>query len=270
VTDEEYQQEYQKAAAELEAAATKATTARGPDGRFAKVEAQEQPQETAQPVATPEVKAEPAKEPEQQAQEPAKVDDPLAEMRTRLEKAEKMARDNQAWATKAAQEAAALRREREQEQRAKAKPAILDANPELAEAIRYVTTDPTPKQPGPNDVWRQAVESAHPGIFTVPDEDELVKSIAARAARDASEWGDPFGAIRIITEEKLAHGERQLGKRFAAEAAKLAQKSAMSVPGAGAGSAPKGPVDAQLAEVQRIQSMSQADFEKEVRRVKGF
>lgn len=268
MNDEEYQREYEKAAAELEAAA-KATTARGPDGRFAKTE----PEQPAQPEAkaTTEVKTEPAKEPaKEQEQEPAKVEDPLAELRARLEKAEKMARDNQAWATKAAQEAAALRREREQEQRAKAKPAILDANPELADAIRYVASDPAPQQADPRELWRQAVEKAHPGILQIPDEDELVKSIAARATREAQAWSDPFEAIRIITEEKLAHTERQVGKRFAAESAKLAQKSAMSVPGAGAGSGAKAPVDAQLAEVQRIQSMSQAEFEKEVRRVKGY
>lgn len=269
MTDEEYKSEYDKAAAELEAAAS-ATTARGADGRFAKAE--ETPPATKPEVPpTPEVKTEPAKEPvKEQVQEPAKVEDPLAELKARLDKAEKMARDNQAWATKAAQEAAALRREREQEQRAKTKPAILDANPELADAIRYVAADPAPQQADPHAVWRQAVERVHPGILQVPDEDELVKAIAARASREAQAWNDPFEAIRIITEEKLAHTERQVGKRFAAESAKLAQKSAMSVPGAGAGGGAKAPVDAQLAEVQRIQGMSQAEFEKEVRRVKGY
>jgi hypothetical protein len=53
-----------------------------------------------------------------------------------------MAKDNQAWATKLAQEAAQLKREREQREREAKKPAILDANPELAEAIRYVAQDP--------------------------------------------------------------------------------------------------------------------------------
>jgi hypothetical protein len=83
-------------------------------------------------------------------------------------------------------------------------------------------------------------------------------------------WQDPLVAIREITEEKLAHGERQLGKRFAAEAAKLKEKSAMSVPGAGAGSGAKAPVDAQLAEVDRIRNMSDAEFQKEVRRGQGL
>lgn len=267
MTDEEYRQEYEKAAAELDAAA-KATTARGADGRFVKEEAQPPVPEAKQP---PEPAVETAKEPEkEQAKEPAKVEDPLAELRTRLEKAEKMARDNQAWATKAAQEAAALRREREMEQRAKAKPAILDANPELADAIRYVASDPVPQQPDPSAQWAQVVDKAHPGILRLPDDDELVKSIASRAQREQEAWNDPLEAIRIITEEKLAHAERQVGKRFAAEAAKLSQKSAMSVPGAGAGSGAKAPIDAQLAEVQRIQNMSQSDFEKEVRRVKGL
>jgi hypothetical protein len=268
VTDEEYKQEYEKAAAELEAAA-QATTARGPDGRFTK--ASQVQEETPAPKQVEEKPVEAAKEPEkEQVAEPAKVEDPLAELRARLEKAEKMARDNQAWATKAAQEAAALRREREAEERAKTKPAILDQNPGLADAIRYVAADPASQEPDPQVTWKQAIEKVHPGIFQIPDEDELVKSVLSRASAEAQAWADPLEAIRIITEEKLAHAERQVGKRFAAEAAKLAQKSAMSVPGAGAGSGVKPSVDVQLAEVQRIQNMSPAEFEKEVRRVKGY
>jgi hypothetical protein len=117
VNDEEYQKEYDAAAAELEAAA-QATTARGADGKFVKAEPEKV--EPAQAEATEPAKAEPAK------QEP---EDPLAELRARVEKAEKVAKDNQAWATKMAQEAAQLRREREQAAREAAKPAILDANP---------------------------------------------------------------------------------------------------------------------------------------------
>lgn len=259
MTDEEYQAEYKKAAAELEAAA-KATTARGPDGKFVKAE-EPAPVQEVKPEPTPEPAKEPAKEPE------AKAEDPLAELRSRVEKAEKMARDNQAYATRMAQEAAQLRKEREQREREAKKPAILDANPELADAIKYVASEP---QHDPNQMWREAVERVHPGVFTLPDDDELVTAVLAR--QNAGEnFSDPLVAIRVITEEKLALAERQVGKRFAAEAAKLAQKSAMSVPGAGAGSTVVTPtIDAQLAEVQRIQKMSDADFQKEVRRVKGL
>jgi hypothetical protein len=168
-----------------------------------------------------------------------------------------------------AQEAAQLRREREAREREAQKPAILDANPELADAIRYVAQDPAPQQQAVDrqSQWAQIIEQAHPGIFTLPDDDELVKALLAKRT---PAWEDPLVAIREITEEKLAFTERQVGKRFAAEAARQAQKSAMSVPSAGAGAGVMAPVDVQLAEVQRIQKMSDADFAKEVRRVKGL
>jgi hypothetical protein len=265
VRDAEYQAEYDKAAAELEAAA-QATTARDASGRFAKAEPAkvepEQPKEEPKPEVAPEV---PATEPKEEKP------DELAELRARVEKAEKIAKDNQAWATKLAQERAQEKREREQREREANKPAILDANPGLEEAVRYVTKEPAPQQQQDHQVlWNAAVEKAHPGIFTVPDADELVQAITKRRESMGESWADPLEAIRVITEEKLAQSERQVGKRFAAEAAKLAQKSAMSVPGAGAGSGQKAPIDVQLAEVQRIQGMSDADFQKEVRRVKGF
>lgn len=261
VNDEEYQREYDKAAAELEAAA-QATTARGPDGKFAKAEP-----EKVEPEAKPEpVKEEPAKEPE-------KGEDPLAEIKARLDKAEKIAKDNQAWATRLAQENAAIKRERERQEREANKPAILDANPELADAIRFVANDPAPQQEAEDQSAKFAsiVETVHPGIFHKDADPELVNAIAKRIeALAPEERQDPLVFIREVTAEKLALGERQLGRRFAAESAKLAQKSAMSVPGAGAGSGVMNPVDADLAEVQRIQKMSDADFQKEVRRVKGL
>lgn len=253
VENTEYQQQYDQAAAELDAAA-QATTA---------------------PADAP--ADEPAKvvDPAASATEPAQPDeaDPLADIKARLEKAEKIAKDNQAAFTRAAQEAAQLRREREQERRAASKPAILDANPELADAIRYVASDPT-QQHAAQDQREQfiaTVDKAHPGIFSAEADPDLIKSLEVRlGALDESSRSDPLVVIREITAEKLAHAERQVGKRFAAESAKLAQKSAMSVPGAGAGSVASPPVDAALAEVQRIQNMSDADFQKEVRRVKGY
>lgn len=264
VRDPEYQKEYDKAAAELEAAAN-ATTARDAAGKFTKAEP-----EKVEPEQKPEeAKPDPAKEPE-------KTDKPdeLAELRARVEKAEKIAKDNQAWATKLAQERAQEKREREQREREANKPAILDANPGLDEAIRYVAQEPVAKPETSEEKqakWAAAVETAHPGIFTAELDPELEKAIVERlSALDPASRLDPLVAIREITAEKLAHGERQIGKRFAAESAKLKEKSAMSVPGAGAGSGAKAPVDAQLAEVDRIRNMSDADFAREVRRVKGL
>jgi hypothetical protein len=252
VDETEYQKQYDAAAAALDAAA-QATPAPGA------IEAL--------PVA------EKLPEPVEIVKEKAEKPDPMAELTARVEKAEKIARDNQAWATKAAQEAAQLRRERENERREASKPTILDANPELADAIRYVTQDPAPAQQRDQRAqeWQSVIDKAHPGIFSNDLDPELLKSLETRlSALDVDTRQDPIAVIREITEEKLAHAERNIGKRFAAESAKLAQKSAMSVPGAGVGGGTKAAPDAALAEVQRIQNMSDADFAKEVRKAKGY
>ena len=247
---DDYQKEYDAAAAALDAAA-QATPARDAQGQFSA----------------------PEKEPVEPVKEEADKPDPMAELTARVEKAEKVARDNQAWATKASQEAAQLRRERESERREASKPTILDANPELADAIRYVTQDPAPAQQRNQAVeqWQNVIDKAHPGIFSNDLDPELLKSLETRlTALDDDARQDPLLVIREITEEKLAHAERNIGKRFAAESAKLAQKSAMSVPGAGMGGGMKTSADSALEDVRRFQTMSDADFAREVRRVKGY
>jgi len=258
VNDEQYQKEYAEAAAKLEADA-QATTARGADGKFTKVEA-------------PEKVAEPEKKPAAEEPKPEEPD-PIKVLEERVAKAEKIAKDNQAWATKLAQERAQERREREAREREANKPAILDANPELAEAIRYVAKDPAPQhqQEAKAQEWQTSIEKVHPGIFDVSIDPELEKAIKERFDALGAEVQDPLVAIREITAEKLAFTERQVGKRFAAEAAKQAKVSAMAVPGAGAGggSARAAPDD-QLAMAERMKNMSDAEFAREVRRVKGF
>jgi len=267
----EYQRQYDEAAAALDAAATPATTARGADGKFVPAEvtppatpAPEAPAATATPPADP--------PPLSPAAEPPKPTDEIAELRARVERAEKMARDNQAWATKAAQEAAALRRQQEQRDREAAKPAILDANPELAEAIRYVATDPVPQQQiaDRQAAFQSTIEKAHPDAFAADMPEELQQSIAKAWEGLGAAAADPLEVVRVITQEKLAYTERQVGKRFAAEAARQQQKSAMSVPSPGASSVATAPADAALAEVQRISKMSDREFEAEVRRVRGY
>lgn len=265
-TDPEQQREYDEAMAALDAAAQPATTARDDKGQFAKAEAS-----APEPVKAPEPEpaaVEPAAEP---APEPV-TPEMVAELKAEVEKAKKVARDNQAAYTRAAQEAAALRRQQEQQQREATKPAILDANPELAEAIRYVASDPAPQQQAETQQkqFQSVIEAVHPDVFSNDLPEELQTAIATRWQSLGDEAKDPLAIVRVITEEKLAHNERQVGKRFAAEAAKLQQKSAMSVPGAGSSSVAIAPVDEQAEAVRRFQTMSDADFAKEVRRVKGY
>lgn len=245
--EQAYQLEYDEALAKLDAAA---------DGKT---------------VATP------APEPEAiPAPEPAKADetppvDPLEELRAEIEKQKKIAADNKAWATKQSQELAALKRERDQQQREAAKPAILDANPELADAIRYVAADPAPQQQQEirANQWQDMVASAHPGIFDIGIDPELEQALLAKRESLGESWHDPLIAIREISAEKIAHAERLVGKRFAIESAKQAQKSAMSVPGTGSGAVRTAPnPDKEAAD--RILKMSDAEFREEVRRVKGY
>lgn len=278
---EEWQRQYDEAAAALDAAPGQGTTARDADGRFAPATPEPAaPAPAAAPAAAPvlESPAAPADKPTTPPADaapgavPANPADPLAEALARADRAEKMARDNQVAFTRAAQEAAALRRAQEQRERDAAKPAILDANPDLADAIRYVASDPAPQHEAAERAaaFQSTIEKVHPDAFSTDMPEELQQSIAKAWEGLGDGAGDPLEVVRVITQEKLAFHERQVGKRFAAEAARQQEKSAMSVPSPGASSVARAPEDAQLAEVKRIQNMSDADFAKEVRRVKGY
>lgn len=255
--DEAYQREYDKAAAALEAAA---------NGQSVAITAVEPEAKLPEPATAPEVKV---VEPEIKTAEPAV--DPIEEIRAKLEKTEKALRDTQAWGTKNAQRLKEIEQERERQQREASKPAILDANPELAEAIRYVAGDPLPQQQehDRHQQWMATVNDALPGIFDASIDPELEAAILKRRETVGADWSNPIVAIREITAEKLAFTERQIGKKFMAEAAKSAQKSAMSVPGAGASAVTVAPVDPQKEMANRYLNMSSAEFEKERRRVLG-
>lgn len=248
VMSEQYQQEY--------------------DAERAKLDAAEQ-STTAPPV----VEDKPAvADPKPETAEPSQ-EESLEQLRERVAKAEKMAKDNQAWATRLAQERAQERREREAAEREARKPSILDANPELADAIRFVASDPSSRnaEQDTQQAWRAAVEKVHPGIFGIDIDPELEKAVLKRFEALGPDVHDPLAAIREITEEKMAFDRRQLGARFAAEAAKQGKVSAMGVPGAGAGGGSRRVMpDSEQAAVDRMKNMSDADFAKEVRRVKGY
>ena len=272
--DAEYQKEYDAARVKLDEEAAKATTSRDDGGRFAKATPAEP--EKAEPEAKPEPKAdpEPKAEPEKKAEEAA-APDPVKELQVELEKTKKALKDTQSWGTKNAQRLAEIEREAAERKRQAERPAILDLNPDLEQAIKYVRPDPGPD---PRAEFERAaqqraqiIETAHPGILAADADPELVKGVMARLealGEDAA--ADPLLVIREITAEKLVQAEREIGKRFAAESAKAAQKNAMTVPGAGSGSVKGTSVDAELEAVNRIKNMSDADFRREVARVKGY
>lgn len=246
--DAEYQRQYEEAAAALEAG--------------------KPIPEVTEPAKTEEVAK--VDEPETKPEEKTQEVDPLEEIRQKLEKTEKALKDTQAWGTKNAQELAQIRKEREAREREASRPQILDANPELEEAIRHVTAAPVEAVPNPQEEWMKTIDKAHPGIFDKSIDPELETALMARLQALGEQISDPLTVIREITEEKIAFTERQIGKRFTAEAAKSAQKSAMSVPTAGAGGARTAPPDADLEAKNRILNMSSAEFEKERRKVLGY
>lgn len=254
--EQQYQRDYDAAAAQLDAAAA------GTTGTTTEVTPSPAAAETAQTPAAP--------APAPTSTEPPAVET-LEELRTRLAKTEKALKDTQAWGTKNSQRLAEIERERQQAQREASRPAILEENPELAEAIKYVTSDPAPAQQAQRQQqdWQSIVAAAHPGIFDTTIDPELEAALVAKRDAMGEAWGDPLAVIREITAEKVAFAERQVGKRFAIEAAKQAEKSAMGVPGASSGAA-RTVANPDLEAVQRIQNMSDADFAKEVKRVKGY
>lgn len=258
LTDEQYQAEYDAAIAKLDAADTGAK----PDSITAPVEAKAAPEsQVAQVAQAAAATSQPA------------VKDPLEELREKLDKTEKALKDTQAWGTRNSQRLAEIERERAQREREAQRPQILDLNPDLVDAIRYVAQEPAPRmeqerQPNLKN-WQQIVEEAHPGIFDKSIDPELETVLLARRDALGDEWLKPLVAIREIAKEKVVFAERQVGKRFAVESAKLQEKSAMSVPGSG-GNTARIPQNSDDEGVLRIQKMSDAEFAREVKRVKGY
>lgn len=250
LSPEEYEKQYQAAMTELDAGAAPAIPPQ---------------KEEEKPADTP---APPTEAPKEETPPPV---DEVAAARERIAALEKQVADNKAWATKEAQRRAELERKWEEEQRRASRPAILDEQPELVEAIRHVVTDPAPQRQAEqaHQTWMQTIEAVHPGIFAADADKELVDALVAKREADPEAWNDPLVAIRDITAEKLAFNERQTAKRLAAEYAQKAAKSAMSVPSPGGGVA-RAPVDPEVEKANRIKSMSDADFDAERRKVLGY
>lgn len=252
MSDEEYKKEYDAALAELDKSESK---------------------EDSIPAST-EVKAEEAPKQEEVSTDDKseeKTPDEVEELRKKLEIAEKRVKDTQAWGSKNAARLAELENERLLAQRSQNKPTILDANPELEDAIKYVTSDPAPEiERSKKDAeYLDIITTAHPDIFSEDLDKDLQDALEKRLTEIGDERLNPIVAIREITNIKLAFAEQQISKRFEVEAEKQKKKSAMSVPSQG-GSVDRTPANKDLEEANRIVNMSDAEFAKEVKRVKGY
>lgn len=192
----------------------------------------------------------------------------LEQVRARLASAEKALHDTKAWGTRKAQEAADLRRAQEAAAREAQRPAILDANPDLAEAIRFVREDDGARQRTEQELamqeWQDTVRAA------VPDIDELLENndfhAAMKVRAQHPEWNsNPLIAIREINAEiraRAAFGAQQAAKEAEAEK----KRSATSLPSGGAKQVLK-PAPAEEEQLRKYQKMSSEDFAREVRKV---
>lgn len=200
-------------------------------------------------------------------------EDPLEVIRKELEAARKALADTQRWGHENAAEIKRLRAERDAQQHAATRPPLLDEFEGLEEAVKYVAQAPQPTAIDPQAQWTQAVSTAHPDAESLLSDPDFDRDIRSRASAVGQAWSDPLVAIREITEAKLARAERL--KQTAIEAARRdfearqQKKSAMSMPSGQAGTAPT-TQDPDSAMVQRYQTMSDEEFNREVNRVLGF
>jgi len=191
----------------------------------------------------------------------------LEQIKARLEAAEKALRDTKAWGTQKAQEVARYRKEQEDAQRAAARPQILDANPDLADAVRYVQADDYARQretaDQSRDMWQNTVRAAIPDIDDLLNDDSFMQSLENRAQN--VDWANPIIAIREINTEirQRAMASAQSAQQNARAETK---RSAASVPTGGGRQSIK-PSTADDDMLRKFQNMSDDEIAREARKI---
>lgn len=200
----------------------------------------------------------------------AKPDDELAKVRKELETANKRVADTQRAFHENAARIKRLERDAEERKHAETRPAILDANPGLEEAITHIAR-PAQPEGTPEQRWLGTVVHAIPDVETLLGDQTFFAAAQARKAELGAEWDNPLTAIREFSALKTQHQSAQQSKA-AVEAAqadfrkKAEKRPAMEVPGgAGGRDAP-----VQTDEVQKVWAMSDEDFRKQRSKVMGY
>jgi hypothetical protein len=200
--------------------------------------------------------------PNEEVNEEAQTPDELQALKEQLAKQEKALKDTQRWAHKNSSELAALKREREELLKQQSRPAILDDNPGLEEAIKHIAT------PTSNKGLVETLETALPQLDSLLDEEDFKKVFFAKRDESIDAWkADPLSAVRDISalqtqylqDKAVANAQ----KDFTEKKKKL---SSMSVPG---GSGGKG-MSKEVDEVKQVWEMSKADFDKQRAKVMGY
>jgi hypothetical protein len=265
-----YDEIYQAEMDRLNAEAAAASGAQAPGA--ASTTPTDEPTVTAEPAPAANVAVDPAPaantgDPKQETPE-----ERFARLERELESTKKALNDTKGWASRNAAEVKRLKQEQEERDRRANRPQVLDDNPGLEEAVRYVTGAPAAGKPAHDpDAWADTVGAALPDLDALLTNSPDLRAKAEAKARELGEaWNDPIVAIRELSAMQIEH-ERARVAAAAREAAardfenRKKQQTAMTVPGGGA-SRQAPPVDA----AKRYETMSSADFDKERRRVMGY
>lgn len=196
-----------------------------------------------------------------------------SETKARLEKVEKALRDTQRWGHENAAKVKRLEKEAEEGKRAATRPAILEANPGLEDAIKHVAGTRTESEADAKAAWLSTVSRAVPDVEQLLGDQAFHAKASARKAELGSEWDDPITAIRELSSLRTDHLS-QKASQAAVEAArkdfdtKSKKRNAMEVPGGSGGKDGADPKGEDAA--KRYREMSKEDFAKERSRVMGF
>lgn len=197
-----------------------------------------------------------------------------AELTARVEKAEKALKDTQRWGHENAARVKRLEKEAEDRKHAAKRPEILDANPQLEEAIKHVAGTKADEKP-PQEQWFESVTVAIPDVNTLLGDKDFYAQAAAKKAELGSEWDNPLIAIRELSAMRTEHLSKQ-NVQAAVEAArkdfevKSKKRTAMEVPGGSGGKDASTTTSKEDEEVKRFRTMSTADLNKERSRVLGY
>lgn len=262
-TQEQYQKAYDEEMAKLNGEAAQATTTPPPDAN------QNDQQQAAAGTTEP-----PTADANVATTTPAPQVESAEEVNARLAKVEKALEDTKRWAHQNAAEVKRLKQEAEQRKREETRPVILDDNPGLEDAIRFVNAPAgsTAAATDPQEVWFNTVNGALPDLEKLLGESPDFRALAEQKRNEmGAQWHDPIAATRELgalqaryqSQQAVSSAVEKARKDFAAQQKK---STAMQVPGGGAGTKAPAPAD----EVTRIQTMSSADFDKMRNKALGF
>ena len=198
---------------------------------------------------------------------PSEKVDPIS--KADIEKLEKRLSETQRWAHQNAAEVARLKREADERKRVETRPAILDANPGLEDAIKHVAP-PIPVK-SKDEIWIESIQRAIPDVEGLLNDQGFNAKARSRQAELGEAWTDPLIAIRELSDLRASHLRDQAIQGAVEQARKdfedkSTKRSAMSVPGgSGAKQTPE-----KDDEAQKIRDLSDKDFRAMRAKVMGF